>query len=100
MTSTIDAVGTDERLVRDRIEKLLADFPPKSTDATTFLGAQYDAGLAWVHFPEGYGGLGASPKLQRGIKAELAADGAPVASFQHTLRPRLGDAPRVPPRRG
>ena len=27
----------------------------------TFRGAQYDRGLAWVHFPEGFGGLGLEP---------------------------------------
>src|SRR5438067_9774226 len=77
MTSTLDAVGADERLVRDRIEKLLADFPAKSTDATTFLGAQYDLGLAWVHFPEGYGGLGLEPKLQEVVANSLRAASVP-----------------------
>ena len=28
--------------------------------AVEFLGAQFDLGLAWVHFPEGHGGLGLS----------------------------------------
>src|SRR5947209_12918360 len=94
MTSTIDAVSTDERLVRDRIEKLLADFPPKSSDATTFLGAQYDAGLAWVHFPEGYGGLGLSPKLQSVINEELAAVGAPTPYYRNPIGHGMG-APTV-----
>ena len=39
------------------IDDLLAAHDPKSTDPTTFRGAQYDRGLAWVHFPEGFGGL-------------------------------------------
>jgi alkylation response protein AidB-like acyl-CoA dehydrogenase len=94
MTSTVEAVGTDERLVRDRIEKLLADFPVKSTDATTFLGAQYDAGLAWVHFPEGYGGLGLSPKLQKTINEELAAVGAPMPYYRNPIGHGMG-APTV-----
>ena len=42
------------------------------------LGAQYDAGLAWVHFPEGFGGLGVSPKLQNIVNAKLTAAGAPL----------------------
>ncbi len=33
-------------------------------DEITFRGALWDAGLAMVQFPEGKGGLGASPKLQ------------------------------------
>ena len=35
--------------------------PPASTDAVAFLGEQFDRGLAWVHFPEGCGGLGGTP---------------------------------------
>ena len=37
----------------------------------TFRGAQYDRGLAWVHFPEGFGGLGLSPKMQAVVNDEL-----------------------------
>ena len=54
------------------IERLLAEHPPATTDDQTFLGAQFDAGLAWVHFPEGYGGLGLSPGLQRSINERCA----------------------------
>jgi len=41
-----------------------------------FLGAQFDKGLAWVHFPEGHGGLGLSPKHQTHINSRLFAAGA------------------------
>ena len=41
-------------------------------DRFTFRGKQYDHGLAWVHFPEGYGGLGVSPGLQTVVADELA----------------------------
>ena len=41
-----------------------------------FRGAQYDRGLAWVHFPEGSGGLGLSPTLQRHVDGRLRAAGA------------------------
>jgi alkylation response protein AidB-like acyl-CoA dehydrogenase len=33
--------------------------------------AQYDHGLAWVHFPEGLGGLGISPGMQAIVDDEL-----------------------------
>ena len=56
-------VITDEQRVSDRCDELLAEHPPASTRPAEVLGAQYDAGLAWVHFPEGFGGLGVSPKL-------------------------------------
>ncbi|MCY4192827.1 MAG: acyl-CoA dehydrogenase family protein, partial [bacterium] len=41
-----------------------------------FRGHQYDAGLAWVHFPAGFGGLGLAPRFQRHIEARLRDAGA------------------------
>ena len=73
MTVTLD---TEERLVAERIDQLLRDHDPKTTDAQTFWGAQFDAGLGWVHFPEGRGGLGLSPKHQVTIQQRLSAAGA------------------------
>ena len=70
-------VTTDEQRVIERCDELLAKHDPKTTPAVEFLGAQYDAGLAWVHFPEGAGGLGLSPKLQTTVNARLGAAGAP-----------------------
>ena len=75
MTATETGVASDEAMVRERIEQLVADHDP--TDTVGFLGAQFDLGLAWVHFPEGHGGLGLSPKLQNLINAELAKADAP-----------------------
>ena len=46
----------DEQVVSDLVDDLLAGFPPASTDTRTFLGEQFDRGLAWVHFPEGRAG--------------------------------------------
>ena len=68
---------SDEQKVSSLIDELLAEFPPRSTDGTIFLGAQFDKGLAWVHFEVGYGGLGLNPKLQRIINERLFAAGAP-----------------------
>jgi alkylation response protein AidB-like acyl-CoA dehydrogenase len=76
MTATL-SLTSDEQKVSSLIDELLAEFPPRSTDATTFLGAQFDKGLAWVHFDEGHGGLGLNPKLQRTINERLFAAGAP-----------------------
>ena len=42
-----------------------------------FLDARFDAGLAWVHYPEGLGGLGLPRSLQNVVDAEFAAAGAP-----------------------
>jgi alkylation response protein AidB-like acyl-CoA dehydrogenase len=69
---------TEEQRVHALCDELLAEHDPKHTPATVFLGAQYDRGLAWVHFPEGFGGLGASPKLQNVVNARLTGAGAPL----------------------
>jgi alkylation response protein AidB-like acyl-CoA dehydrogenase len=70
-------VTTEEQRVHALCDELLAEHDPKQTPAATFLGAQYDCGLAWVHFPEGFGGLGASPKLLNTVNARLIGAGAP-----------------------
>ncbi|MFJ2825392.1 acyl-CoA dehydrogenase family protein [Streptomyces toxytricini] len=63
--------------LRARVRDLLAAHPPATTARTAFLQARFDAGLAWVHYPEGLGGLGAPRSLQAAVDAELAAAGAP-----------------------
>jgi alkylation response protein AidB-like acyl-CoA dehydrogenase len=70
-------VGSDEQLVRERCAELLATHDPRALPAAAFLGAQFDHGLAWVHFAEGEGGLGVSPRLQNVVNATLLAAGAP-----------------------
>jgi alkylation response protein AidB-like acyl-CoA dehydrogenase len=77
-TATTDpGEATDEGLVTQKLDELLATSPPSSTPPVEFLGAQFDAGLAFVHFPLGYGGLGLSRKLQPAINARLRHAGAP-----------------------
>jgi alkylation response protein AidB-like acyl-CoA dehydrogenase len=68
---------TDAAELRRRTQELLAAHPPASTDRLDFLRARFDAGLAWVHYPEGLGGLGAPRSLQGVVDAELEAAGAP-----------------------
>lgn len=68
---------TDAMDLRRRTQDLLAAHPPATTDRQAFLEARFDAGLAWVHFPEGLGGLGLPRTLQSVVDAELAAAGAP-----------------------
>ncbi|MGA5133747.1 acyl-CoA dehydrogenase family protein [Streptomyces olivoreticuli] len=63
--------------LRDRVAALLAAHDPATTDRLDFLRARFDAGLAWIHFPEGLGGLGAPRSLQPVVDAALDAAGAP-----------------------
>ena len=59
----ISVAITDDEL-KQRTEALIEEVDPHATDQYTFRGAQYDAGLAFVHFPEGKGGLGLSRSKQ------------------------------------
>ncbi|HEY2998155.1 MAG TPA: acyl-CoA dehydrogenase family protein, partial [Acidimicrobiales bacterium] len=67
----------------ERVDTLLADLNPASADPVEFRGRQYDVGLAWVHFPEGYGGLGLPPVLQRQVDARLHQAGARQPEARH-----------------
>lgn len=67
--------------LQQRVEELLASHDPTTTSPASFLGAQFDAGLAWVHFPEGKGGLGISRGRQLEVDALLEAAAAPRPDF-------------------
>jgi alkylation response protein AidB-like acyl-CoA dehydrogenase len=80
-----DTVTTDEDLVRTQLEELLAGHDPKTTPVVEFLGARFDAGLAWVSFPRGSGGLGVSPELQGLVERELRDVGAPNEADRNVI---------------
>jgi alkylation response protein AidB-like acyl-CoA dehydrogenase len=82
---TSATIQTDEERVEAKIGELLSSFPPSSTPPQEFLGAQFDAGLAFVHFPEGYGGLGLSRKLQPLIASTLRQAGAPNLGARNAI---------------
>lgn len=69
--------SAERNLVLDCVEDLLAKRPPSSTDPVAFLEGQFDAGLAWVDFPIGEGGLGVDPDLQLEVSRRLSGKGAP-----------------------
>ena len=63
-------------VVGERIDRLLTESDPKTTDPVDFRRHQYELGLAWVHFPEGFGGLGLPPALQRQVDLAVGRAGA------------------------
>jgi alkylation response protein AidB-like acyl-CoA dehydrogenase len=65
------------RDLADRVERLLSAYPPETTDRLDFLRARFDAGLAWVHYPDGLGGLGLPRGFQQYVDQLLADAGAP-----------------------
>ncbi len=50
---------------------------PKAQGYEEVRGHQFDHGLAWVMYPEGRGGLGVRPQLQKHVNQRLHAVGAP-----------------------
>jgi len=68
-------VNQDE--LRDRTRAFLDEHDPSATDRLEFLRARFDAGLAWVHFPTGLGGLDLPRADQSVVDAELEKAGAP-----------------------
>lgn len=74
----------DLAVVGQALDQLLAAYSPAITDRRTFLNAQFDAGLAWVHFPVGKGGLGLHRELQSVVYRRLQEAGAPDAARMNT----------------
>ena len=77
-------------IVVERVDKLLAHYPPGTVEPRQFLAAQFDYGLAWVHFPEGHGGLGVGREHQDTVRSMLEEAGAPT--HPHTSIISLGMA--------
>jgi len=67
----------DSTDLRRRVADFLAAHDPATTDRLEFLRARYDAGLAWVSFPEGHGGLGLPRALQPEVDRLFDKAGAP-----------------------
>ena len=84
----------DQETVLELCDGLLADHEPASTDAVTFLGAQFDRGLAWVNFPEGHGGLDLPPSLQRAVNERLQGAGGPNPYWHNPIGHGMG-APTI-----
>ena len=75
----------DQAVAQDlqaRMRALLEVHDPAG-DSREFLGARFDAGLAWVHFPSGSGGLDLPRGFQAQVEADLAAAGAPPGGGPH-----------------
>jgi alkylation response protein AidB-like acyl-CoA dehydrogenase len=73
---TATASDADTNRVEVAVDAFLAGHDPTAMTVIDFRGAQFDAGLAWVHFPEGSGGLGVRPELNRLVERRLREAGA------------------------
>jgi alkylation response protein AidB-like acyl-CoA dehydrogenase len=68
----------DSDRVAELAHRVVADHDPNKVPIPEFFGACYDAGLSWVHFPEGQGGLGVSRGLQAVADRILQGAGGPI----------------------
>ena len=67
----------DATLLRKDISEFLRHHDPIALSRREFLRSRFDAGLAWLAYPEGLGGRGLDAALQPVVDAEFAAAGAP-----------------------
>ena len=65
--------------IENAVQSFLADHDPTAMSDVEFRSHRYDAGLAWVHFPEGFGGLGLRPEHNRTVEKAMRAAGAAPA---------------------
>ena len=91
-TTDADNAARQEQttLVDDAIDALLAVHDPTSQGREEFRGHRFDAGLAWVHHPRGFGGLGVAPQLNDHVERRLGAAGAPPADPSTFFRALIG----------
>ena len=79
--------------VDEAIDALLAAHDPTTMSTDEFRGYQFDAGLGFVHFPKGSGGLGLAPRLQRHIEKRLVDAGRapeePTLFFRYLAGPTI-----------
>jgi alkylation response protein AidB-like acyl-CoA dehydrogenase len=71
--------------VEELVDQLLEEMPPATTPAKEFLGEQFDRGLAWLHYPEGCGGMGLTPNDQQLAQSRLVAGGAPQSGLKNPI---------------
>ncbi|MFV0308168.1 MAG: acyl-CoA dehydrogenase family protein [Desertimonas sp.] len=87
------ATDAEAAAVTAALDALLAEHDPQGIDNVAFRGARFDAGLAWVHFPVGHGGLGVRPELNQLVESRLRAAGAaptePSTFFMHLAGPTI-----------
>ncbi|MGY2083989.1 acyl-CoA dehydrogenase family protein [Blastococcus sp. SYSU DS0539] len=75
---TVSGAEADSARVAEAARRVVEEHDPRRVPVTELLGAVFDAGLSWVHFPEGQGGLGVSRGLQAVADGILQEAGAPA----------------------
>ena len=74
---TVAATADTRRTLTAMTRRLIDTCDPRGAEPLDFLRARYDAGLAWVHYPRGLGGLGLRRSDQDIVDDLLAQAAAP-----------------------
>ncbi len=97
-SSTVPTVTDHAALVDERLDQLLSELDPATTDATTFRGRQYDLGLAMGALPGGLRRARRAPGAAAPDRASAAGQGR-GAREQGVLRAHDGRPDGRDPRR-
>lgn len=85
MTTTAPATVPDTAAIEEIAREVVAAHPPREVPVTELMGAWYDAGLTWVHFPKGLGGLDAPRSLQPVANRIMREAGGPEPRTVNTI---------------
>lgn len=77
--------STETTPVDAAVDAFLAEWDPATSEDVPFWRAQFDAGLAWVNFPVGKGGLGIAPGHQARMLERMAEAGAPTSNVARNI---------------
>ena len=86
---TVGDAADEQATVEQALNELLAAHDPAG-DIVEFLGARFDAGLAWVWFPVGLGGLGLPRALQGIVDDRMQAVSASNPAQYNALGAGMG----------
>jgi len=84
MTTATDT-APDAAFVEETARRVVTEHPPASSPIPELMGAWYDAGLTWVHFPVGLGGLDAPRVLQPLANRIMREAGGPEPRTVNTI---------------
>ena len=76
-------------VVKEALDRLLDEHDPQG-DVVEFLGARFDAGLAWIWYPKGLGGLELPRGLQGVVENRMQEVGAPNPALHNPLGVGMG----------
>jgi alkylation response protein AidB-like acyl-CoA dehydrogenase len=79
------AIDEQLALVEAHLDRLITEFDPAIDEPASVWGAQFDLGLAWVHFPHGLGGLDVDPRHQRLVDEVLGEKGFPSNLYRNLM---------------